>query len=271
MIILRNFYFILAADSQTEISYMIVFDVGNTDTVVGFFRGDELYQKFRIRSLKSENSVFFEYRILNFMLENNIEKTALETAVISSVVPKLTPFFENFCKKFLNLKPTVVEPAKSGLLKLNIDDPEQLGSDLFLNALASYRIHGGDCVVADFGTALTFTVVTREGTVEGVNIVPGLNTAIKALFQETSLLPEVPLERPASVIGKNTITSIQAGIYYGYESMIRGLIARIREELAVPVKIIATGGLSSVITELKDVFDDTDPDLTLKGMYYYVS
>ncbi|MBX2953451.1 MAG: type III pantothenate kinase [Leadbetterella sp.] len=248
---------------------MIVFDVGNTDTVVGFFRGDELYQKFRIRSLKSENSVFFEYRILNFMLENNIEKTALEVAVISSVVPKLTPFFVNFCKKFLTLDARVVEPARSSLLKLNIDDPEQLGSDLFLNALAAHRIYGGDCVVADFGTALTFTVVTQDGTVEGVNIVPGLNTAIKALFLETSLLPEVPLERPATAVGKDTISSIQAGIYFGYESMIRGLISRIKEELAVPVKVIATGGLSSAITELKELFDDTDPDLTLKGMYYY--
>lgn len=237
--------------------------------MVGFFRGDELYQKFRIRSLKSENSVFFEYRILNFMLENNIEKTALETAVISSVVPKLTPFFVNFCRKFLGLNARVVEPAKSGLLQVNIDDPEQLGADLFLNALAAHRVYGANCVVVDFGTALTFTVVTDAGAIEGVNIVPGLNTAIKALFLETSLLPEVPLERPASVIGKNTINSIQAGIYFGYLSMIRGLIDRIKNELGIPVKIIATGGLSSVITELKDLFEETDPDLTLKGMYYY--
>lgn len=248
---------------------MIVFDVGNTDTVVGFFQGDELYQKFRIRSLKSENSVFFEYRILNFMLENNIEKTSIEKAVISSVVPKLTPFFSNFCEKFLGLDAIVVEPGKSSLLKVNIDTPGELGADLFLNALAAHRIYGGNCVVADFGTALTFTVVTERGEIEGVNIVPGLNTAIKALFSETSLLPEVPLERPASAIGKNTIHSIQAGVYFGYESLVRGLTGRIKQELNIPVKVIATGGLSFVITELKDIFDATEPDLTLKGMYYY--
>lgn len=248
---------------------MIVFDVGNTDTVVGFFQGDELYKKFRIRSLKSENSVFFEYRILNFMLENNIEKTSLEVAVISSVVPLLTPFFSNFCRKFLSLQPIVVQPAQSRLLRIDIDVPEELGADLYLNALAAHRAYGGDCLVVDFGTALTFTVVTGEGVIRGVSIVPGLNTAMKALFAETSLLPEVMLERPASVIGKNTIHSIQGGIYFGYESLIRGLVSRIKEELGVSVKVIATGGLSSVITELKDVFHDTEPDLTLKGMYYY--
>jgi len=250
---------------------MVVFDVGNTDTVVGFFRGDELYQKFRIRSLKSENSVFFEYRILNFMLENNIEKNSLETAVISSVVPVLTPFFVNFCEKFLSLAPIVVEPAKSSLLKIGIDNPEELGSDLFLNALSAHRRYGGNLIVVDFGTALTFTVVTGEGEIKGVSIAPGLNTAMKALFSETSLLPEVMLERPDSVIGRNTTHSMQAGIYYGYESLIRGLLSRIKEELDSPVKVIATGGLSSVITELNDILDDTDPDLTLKGMYYYGS
>lgn len=248
---------------------MVVFDVGNTDTVVGFFKGSELYKKFRIRSLKSENSVFFEYRILNFMLENSIDKNGLKTAVISSVVPILTPFFANFCEKFLSLAPVVVEPAKSPLLKIRIDVPEELGADLFLNALAAHRGYGGNCVVVDFGTALTFTVVTEGGEIEGVSIVPGLNTAMKSLFSETSLLPEVMLERPGTVIGKNTIHSIQAGIYYGYESLIRGMLDRIKEELGVPVKVIATGGLSSVITELKDILDDTDPDLTLRGMYYY--
>lgn len=248
---------------------MVVFDVGNTDTVVGFFRGTELCHKFRIRSLKSENSVFFEYRILNFMLENSIDKNSLEKAVISSVVPILTPFFVNFCEKFLSLTPIVVEPSKSSLLKVGIDTPEELGADLFLNALASYRRYGGNCLVVDFGTALTFTVVTEGGEIKGVSIVPGLNTAMKSLFSETSLLPEVILERPGTVIGRNTIHSIQAGIYFGYESLIRGLTGRIKEELGLPVKVIATGGLSSVISELKDLFHDTDPDLTLKGMYYY--
>ena len=248
---------------------MVVFDVGNTDTVVGFFREDQLHEKFRVRSLKSENSVFFEYRILNFMLENSIDKKYLRKAVISSVVPQLTPFFQNFCRKFLGLEPVIVQPALSTLLKISIDSPEELGSDLFLNALACFRKYGDNCVVVDFGTALTFTVVSGSGEIKGVCIVPGLKTAVKSLSSETSLLPKVLLQKPASVIGTNTIHSIQSGIYYGYESLIRGVVAGIQREIGEPVKVIATGGLSTVITELEDFFFAIDPDLTLKGMYYY--
>lgn len=248
---------------------MIVFDVGNTDTVVGFFEGSNLAHKFRIKSLKSENSVFFEYRILNFMLENNIDKSQHEVAVISSVVPILTPFFTNFCEKFLNISPLVVNPAKSDLLKICIDIPEELGSDLYLNALAASQIYQSPCIVVDFGTALTFTTVSENREILGANIVPGIRTAIKALFSQTSLLPEVRLERPDSVVGKNTMHAIQSGIYYGYESLVRGMVNRIKGEVGGQVKVVATGGLSSVITELRDIFEEVDIDLTLKGMFYY--
>jgi type III pantothenate kinase len=248
---------------------MIVFDVGNTDTVIGFFSGNELYQRFRIKSLKSESSVFFEYRILNFMLENDIEKSELKSAVISSVVPILTPFFINFCEKFLDINPLVVNPAQNHLLKINIDIPEELGSDLYLNALAAYETYKENCIVVDFGTALTFTTVSETKEILGANIVPGIRTAIKSLFSQTSLLPEVRLEKPETVIGKNTMHAIQSGIYYGYESLVRGMVLRIKGELNAPTKVIATGGLSSTIVELKDLFDDIDIDLTLKGMYFY--
>ncbi|ADQ17389.1 type III pantothenate kinase [Leadbetterella byssophila] len=248
---------------------MIVFDVGNTDTVVGFFEGENLRHKFRIRSLKSENSVFFEYRILNFMLEHNIEKSSIKKAVISSVVPLLTPFFTSFCEKFLKLRALVVAPSKSHVLKINIDMPEELGSDLFLNALSAYTEHKTDCLVVDFGTALTFTLVDGQGVIQGVSIVPGLNTALKSLFSATSLLPEVRIEKPKSVVGKNTLHSIQSGIYFGYESLVRGLVQKIREEFGRELKVLATGGLSGTITELQNIFVDIQPDLTLKGMYYY--
>lgn len=248
---------------------MIVFDVGNTDTVVGFFEGPELKHKFRIRSLKSENSVFFEYRILNFMLENSIDKTTLKKAVVSSVVPLLTPFFSNFCEKFLNIKALVVQPGRSDLLRVNIDIPEELGSDLYLNALTAFTEQKTDCLVVDFGTALTFTLIDASGTIQGVSIVPGLNTAMKSLFSETSLLPEVRLDRPATVVGKNTLHSIKSGIYFGYESLVRGMVHKIQTEFGKEIKVLATGGLSGVITELADLFLGYYPDLTLKGMYYY--
>ena len=248
---------------------MVVFDIGNTDTVVGFFHGNELKEKCRIQSLKSENSLFFDYRILNFIKENNIPEYVMDKAVISSVVPILTPFFINFCEKHLKLKPLIVDPVNSHLLNININIPNELGSDLYLNALAASDLYGGNCVVVDFGTALSFTSISAQKEILGVNIVPGVNTALRALFTKTSLLPEVKIERPDKVIGKNTVHAIQSGIYYGYESLVRGLVQKIKSEIGGDVKVIATGGLSSVIVELRDVFDDINIDLTLNGLYIY--
>ncbi len=248
---------------------MIVFDIGNTDTVIGFFKEGNIINKLRIRSLKNENSIYFEYRILNFMLENNIEKRDLSTAVISSVVPILTPFFVNFCEKFLGIKPLIVSPAQSNLLAVNIDMPEELGSDLFVNALAAFDLVKSGCLVVDFGTALTFTVVSEQGSIEGVTILPGIKTAIKSLFSQTSLLPEVKLEKPDSIIGKNSMHAIQSGIIYGYESMVLGIVKKIKEEIGKPMFVIGTGGLSAVLKDISKDFDKIDIDLTIKGLYLF--
>lgn len=249
---------------------MVVFDIGNSDTVVAFFEGTQIKQKLRVRSLKSESSLFFEYRILSFMKENKIQKEDLGAAIISSVVPILTPFFTNFCEKYLEIEPLVVDPVHSNLLKIDINIPNELGSDLYLNVLAaSEKFEGYNCIAVDFGTALSFTTISSNKEILGVNIVPGINTAIRALFTKTSLLPEVKLEKPEMVIGRNTVHAIQAGIYYGYESLVRGLVEKIKNSLEGTTKVVATGGLSSVIVELQEVFDEIDPDLTLNGMYSY--
>lgn len=248
---------------------MIVFDVGNTDTVVGIYENDNLKETLRIKSLKSESSVFFEYRLLNFMLEKNINKEEIKHAAISSVVPILTPFFKNFCTKFLNIEPFLVEPAKSNLLKINIDMPDELGSDLFVNALAASSLYSDNCIIVDFGTALTFTTVSSERVILGVTILPGIRTAIKSLFSQTSLLPEVRLEQPLSIIGKNSMQSIQAGVVYGYAYMVEGVIDKIKSELSGNVKVIATGGLSSILKLREGVFDLVDKNLTINGLYEF--
>ncbi len=248
---------------------MIVFDIGNTDTVIGFYKEDLLLKVLRINSLKNENSIFFEYRILNFMFENNFDKSLFSNAVISSVVPILTPFFSNFCEKFLNISPIIVNGSKSDLLKIAIDMPEELGSDLFVNAVAALKMYKKNCIVIDFGTALTFTTISDKGIILGVTIVPGIKTAINSLFTQTSLLPEVKLEKPSKIIGKNSMHAIQSGIFYGYESLVKGVIEKIREEFKNPMIVIATGGLSSVLGDIPKVFDVIDKELTLKGLYFY--
>lgn len=248
---------------------MIVFDIGNTDTVIGFYKEELLLKVLRINSLKNENSNFFEYKILNFMFENNLDKSLFSNAVISSVVPILTPFFSNFCKKFLNISPIIVNGSKSDLLKIAIDMPEELGSDLFVNAVAALKIYKKNCIVVDFGTALTFTTISVKGIILGVTIVPGIKTAVNSLFKQTSLLPEVKLEKPSKIIGKNSMHAIQSGIIYGYESLVKGVIEKIKEEFENPMIVIATGGLSSVLGDISKVFDVIDKELTLKGLYFY--
>lgn len=248
---------------------MIVFDIGNTDTVIGFYKEELLLKVLRINSLKNENSIFFEYKILNFMFENNFDKSLFSNAVISSVVPILTPFFSNFCKKFLNISPIIVNGSKSDLLKIAIDMPEELGSDLFVNAVAALKIYKKNCIVVDFGTALTFTTISVKGIILGVTIVPGIKTAVNSLYKQTSLLPEVKLEKPSKIIGKNSMHAIQSGIIYGYESLVKGVIEKIKEEFENPMIVIATGGLSSVLGDISKVFDVIDKELTLKGLYFY--
>ncbi len=248
---------------------MIVFDIGNTDTVIGFYTEELLIKVLRINSLKNENSIFFEYRILNFMFENNLDKSLFSNAVISSVVPILTPFFSNFCEIFLNISPIIVNGSKSDLLKIDIDVPEELGADLFVNAVAAVKLYRKNCIIVDFGTALTFTTVTENGIILGVTIVPGIKTAINSLFTKTSLLPEVKLEKPAKIIGKNSMHAIQSGIIFGYESLVKGVIGKIKEEFENPMIVIATGGLSSVLDDISTVFDVIDKELTLKGLCLY--
>jgi type III pantothenate kinase len=152
---------------------------------------------------------------------------------------------------------------------VNIDMPEELGSDLFVNALAAFELVKSNCLVIDFGTALTFTVVSQKGRIEGVTILPGIKTAIKSLFSQTSLLPEVKLEKPDSIIGKNSMHAIQSGIIYGYESMVLGIVKKIKEEIDKPMFVIGTGGLSAVLKDISNEFDKIDIDLTLRGLYLY--
>lgn len=250
-------------------SKVIVFDIGNSDVVVGFFDANILKCSLRIKSLKNENALYFEYRILNFMLEKGISKTDYTKGVVSSVVPSLTPYFVEFCNKFLDFEPILVNPGTSKLMKINIDNPEELGADLFVNALAAYSIYQKACIVVDFGTALTFTSVNSKGEILGVNIVPGIKTAIKSLFSDTSLLPQVKLEIPEKVIGKNSMHSIQSGILIGYEGLVKELIGKIKAEIGEDVTIVGTGGLSSVLTGIFPLFDVIDRELTQKGLLMY--
>jgi type III pantothenate kinase len=182
------------------------------------------------------------------------------------VVPEINGIIEQFCESFFGQAPYLIQPKSFSKLPVKPVRPNEIGSDLMCNVMAAYSRVSGPVIIVDFGTALTFTAVGQDGLILGVSIAPGLQTAIKALFMNTSKLPEVELKMPESALGKNTIHAIQAGILYGYTGLVKGMLEAIRKETQLDFKVIATGGLSSILTNLEEEFDVVDRNLTLEGL-----
>jgi type III pantothenate kinase len=241
-------------------------DIGNTDIVLGVWRKAHWQFIFRIPSLPDEPALFYETRLLNYFLEANLNPADTEGVVLSSVVPQLTPTLLPLLTDMFGKTPIVIHPTIVPEVSVKTDRANELGTDLLANAVAAYTRYRRNLVVVDFGTALTFTTVSAEGEILGVAIAPGLKTAVKSLFSNTAQLPEVPLKLPESAIGKNTTHAIQAGILLGYESLVRGMITRIRRELEGDCIAVATGGLSSIIETLHGEFVEINRNLTLEGL-----
>ena len=245
---------------------LLATDIGNSDIVLGISGNDCWLHTWRIPTLPDLPETAYLSRISDLFLENSLKATDVEQVILSSVVPGLTEKIRNVLTVFLGKAPVVMAPELYQRLPLILNNPYEIGSDLVANALAAFTRYRQPCLIVDFGTALTFTAVSGNGHVLGVAIAPGLKTAIKSLSQNTARLFEVPLEMPPSPLGNNTVTAIQAGILMGYEGMVRFMITRILQEMKADGKVVATGGLSAVITPLQDVFDVIDPHLTLDGL-----
>ncbi len=201
-----------------------------------------------------------------WLLEADISLSQVQTTVLSSVVPDLTPTVRAMLNELFGFAPIVVGPGVYPLLPIEVLRPHEIGADLVANALAAHTRYGRTCTVVDFGTAITFTTVSGEGRILGIAIAPGLRTAIRSLFANTAQLPEVPIEVPDSALGLSTTHAIQAGVILGYEGLVRSLLGRIRDELNGDCMAVATGGLSGRIPSLGDVFTDIVPSLTLEGV-----
>lgn len=244
----------------------IIVDIGNTDAVFGLYSQTAWQHIWRTPSRTDEPAESYERRLRLWLLEAAIPLSAIEDTVLSSVVPNLTPTMRTMLSGLFGFEPVVVGPGVYPLLPLEILRPHEIGADLVANALAAYTRYGRNCIVVDFGTALTFTTVSGAGKILGVAIAPGLKTAIRSLFANTAQLPEVPIEVPHSALGLSTTHAIQAGVVLGYEGLVRSLITRIQAELDGDCMAVATGGLSSRIPSLHDVFTEIIPSLTLEGV-----
>lgn len=245
---------------------LAVIDIGNSNITLGLYDGETQEHSFRFPTLPEESVLFYKMKLVNLFLEQNIQIGQVHKSVLSSVVPSLRIVFEEILTALFSKPPIVLGRALYSQLPLQIDRPDEIGTDLVANAMAANQLFKQNCIVVDFGTALTFTVVSQKGHIIGVNIVPGLKTAIKALFGNTAQLPEVPLELPSSAIGTDTISAIQSGILIGYVGLVRHQLASIRAELNEKYIAVATGGLSKILKSLQDDFEVVDINLTMEGL-----
>lgn len=246
---------------------VLALDIGNTDITIGLHNNNQWPNIWRLPSSLSRPELFYGIKLREYFFEAGIRVDDIEQVVISSVVPGLTDKIVSVVKTLFGKEPVVLGPEVYTKLPIEVLNPYEIGSDLVANALAAYVRFKQNCIVVDFGTALTFTTVSHTGKILGVAIAPGLKTAIKSLSQNTAKLFEVPLEMPESALGKNTVHAVQAGILLGYEGLVSSMLRRIKLELGEgDCSTVATGGLSAIITSIQSEFSLVDKNLTLNGL-----
>ena len=244
----------------------IAVDIGNTNIVIGLYSNNEWLKIYRLSSKKNITYWSLQKKIKKILLLNDFNPSGVISVIISSVVPNLTDVVKLVVSDMLCKNIHIIKTSSVGLVKISIDNINEIGTDLVCNAVEASSMYDENVIVVDFGTALTFTTVSKHNQILGVNIVPGLQTSINSLYKNTAKLPKINLALPEKVIGKNTIHSIQGGIMYGYVGLIKELIFRIKSELSEPTKVVATGGLSKFAKPLRGYFSDIIPTLTLDGM-----
>lgn len=245
-------------------SNLLVVDLGNTNLVLGVYRGDELVSSWRLATARERTAD--EYGILARQLVGDSLHQDLEGAIVASVVPPLNGAMAFMVQKYFGIEPLFVEPGVKTGIAIHVDNPLEVGADRIVNCAAAHDKYGGPTVIVDFGTATTFDVVTANAEFVGGVIAPGLNISAEALFARAARLPRVDVKRPDHVIGTNTVVNMQSGIYFGYLGLVDGILARIKREVPGLKRVVATGGLASLFAEESEHIDEVDSELTLKGL-----
>lgn len=246
---------------------LLTVDVGNTNITLGLFHGTKVHATFRITTQMARTSDEYGSMIAEMIVRKGIDVKNIKDVIISSVVPKVMYSLNSGIIKYFGIQPIVVGIGTKTGIKINRTDPREVGSDRIVDAVAAYELYGGPCIVVDFGTATTYDLIGPEGTFEAGVTSPGIKICAKALWDCTAKLPEVEIKKPASILGKDTITSMQAGIVYGYIGQTEYIIDKMKEESGLNhLKVIATGGMGRIIYENTDKIDIYDNELTLQGM-----
>jgi len=245
---------------------LLVIDAGNTNVVVAVHDNAGWRGIWRIATEPQRTSDEYAVWLLTLLQHVGVKRADIRAAVIGTVVPAALYHLRRLVRDWFDVEPLIARATVNWGFDIRVDNPEEVGADRLLNALASHRKYAGPLVVIDFGTATTFDVVDAQGAYLGGVIAPGINLSIEALHRAAARLPRIGIGRPQAVIGTNTIAAMQSGIYWGYVAMIEGMVVRIQAEYSGRLKVIGTGGLAAMLAEGTNVIGLVDPDLTLDGL-----
>lgn len=246
---------------------LLALDVGNTNITIGVFDGEKLLRTLRVTTKLPRTSDEYGILIKSLLRENDIDPDQVNATIVSSVVPAVMYSLRNGLYKYFHVEPLIVEPGIKTGIRIVTDHPAQIGADRIVDAVGAYEKYGGPVLVLDFGTATTYDLVDDKGQFVSVIIAPGIRTSGKALWQDAAKLPEIEIKKPKSILAKETISSMQAGLVYGQIGQTEYIIKKVREESGFDnLKVVATGGLGAMIAAETTAIDIYDANLTLDGM-----
>lgn len=246
---------------------ILTFDIGNTDTVLGIFHGDELVADWRLSTHPQRTVDEYGLLLRSILRESAVEPGDVTGAAVASVVPPFTRALARACRRHLGMPAFILEPGSPDLpVRLDVEEPLTVGADRIANTLAAARMYARDTIVVDFGTATTFDCITADGVFKGGVIAPGIRTGAETLTRRTAKLPSVDIEPPPSVIGRRTDTALQSGIFYGAIESIDGIVRRITDAWTADPLVVATGGLARFLEPHCAAIDRVEPFLTLHGL-----
>ncbi len=256
----------LYAPVKGELCLILVFDVGNTNVVLGVYEGEKLVTHWRVSTDRQKTSDEYGMTFRSLFEYHRLDMCKIKAVIISSVVPPLNPVLEETSRQYFGVQPLEVGPGVKTGIALKYENPREVGADRVVNAVAAFEKYGGPVIVVDFGTATTFCAISKQGEYLGGAIAPGISISTEALFQRAAKLPRIELIKPKSVIGRNTVVSMQSGVVYGFIGQVDGIVERMKAELGTDSKVVVTGGLADLIAADSKTIDVVDHFLTLEGL-----
>ncbi|QCR30772.1 type III pantothenate kinase [Lysinibacillus sp. SGAir0095] len=248
---------------------ILVLNAGNSNIALGIYEQDKLKHHWRMETNRHKTEDEYAMHVKSFFSHVQISFNDIKGIIISSVVPPIMYVLEEMCRKYFHIKPLIVGPGVKNGLNIKYENPREVGADRIVNAVAALEEYGGKnpLIVIDFGTAITYCFINEKGDYLGGAIAPGVAISTEALYSRASKLPRIEITRPTNVIGKNTVSAMQAGVIFGFVGQVEGIVSRMKENSKVEPLVVATGSLAKLIANETTMIDIVDELLTLKGLH----